>query len=59
MIRETEFGDSARVCGSVVGYYANSIYLGCLVQDVPTGWAGTLDYVRRLAENDFRPVKSK
>ena len=50
-IREHEY-DKPKTCHAVVGYDANALYLHCLMQAMPTG-----HYVRRRAENDFRPEK--
>ena len=36
-IRQTECRETARPCGSIVGYDANALYLWSLMQDMPTG----------------------
>ena len=46
-IRQTEYGETARPCGSIVDYDANTLYLWSLVKDMPTGW-----YKRRREENE-------
>lgn len=51
-IRQEEFGEEAKVCGGVLGFDANALYLHCLMQDMPTGW-----FVRRKAP-DFKAVAS-
>ena len=53
-IRQTEYGETARPCGSIVGYDANALYLWSLMQDMPTGW-----YKRRREENEFRPESAQ
>ena len=53
-IRQTEYGETARMCGSIVGYDANALYLWSLMQDMPTGW-----YKRRREENEFRPESAQ
>ena len=53
-IRQTEYGENARPCGSIVGYDANALYLWSLMQDMPTGW-----YKRRREENEFRPESAQ
>ena len=53
-IRQTEYGETARSCGSIVGYDANALYLWSLMQDMPTGW-----YKRRREENEFRPESAQ
>ena len=47
---QKKYGEAARPCRSIVGYDANALYLGSLMQDMPTGW-----YTRRREENNFRP----
>ena len=49
-LRQNEYGETARLCRSIVGYDANALYLWSLMQDMPMGW-----YTRRREENDFRP----
>ena len=49
-LREHLYGEAAKTCQSIVGYDANTLYLSCLMQDMPTGC-----YVRRKAEDQFKP----
>ena len=53
-IRQSDFGETARLCRSVVGYDANALYLWALMQDMPTGW-----YTRRREQNAFRPESAQ
>ena len=53
-LRQNEYGEAARPCRSIVGYYANALYLWSLMQDMPMGW-----YTRRREDNDFRPESAQ
>jgi hypothetical protein len=53
-IREREFGENAKVCQEVLGVDANALYLYCLEQNMPVGFAR-----RRHAEDQFRIRKRK
>ena len=46
-----ELASGKEICQSVIGMDANSLYPYCLMQDQPSGV-----FVRRLEENDFKPV---
>ena len=52
-INEHLYGAAAKLCQSVVGYDANSLYLACLMEAMPTGLP-----VRRKAEDNFAPKQS-
>lgn len=52
-IKPEYFGDLAKTTQTCVGYDATSLYLSCLVKDMPTG-----AFVRRRRENNFRIEKS-
>ena len=52
-IKERDYGDEAKVCNGCIGWDANALYLSCLMKEMPTKW-----YVRRRAENDFKPEAS-
>ena len=43
-----------KVCKSIYGYDANSLYLWAICQDMPTG-----RYIRRLKEHDFKPENNQ
>ena len=49
-IRESEFGNYAKLCDRVVGLDANSLYLYCMIQNMPIG-----SPVRRRHQNSFKP----
>ena len=53
-IRESEFGEFAQPCRSIVGYDANALYLWALMQDMPTGW-----FTLRREQNGFRPESAQ
>ena len=50
---EAEEGQTAKLCQKIVGYDVNALYLWAIMQNMPTG-----SYMRRLAENDFKPKSS-
>jgi len=52
-IKPEYFGQLAKQSQTCVGYDATSLYLSCLIQEMPTG-----AFVRRRAENNFRIEKS-
>ena len=52
-IRESERGQTAKLCEKIVGYDANALYLWAIMQDKPT-----CSYTMRLAENEFKPKSS-
>ena len=52
-INEHLYGAAAKLCESVVGYDANSLYLACLMEEMPTGLP-----IRRKAEENFAPKQS-
>ena len=45
-------GNSDKRCETIVGYDANALYLWSIDQEMPSG-----PFVRRKAENDFKPEK--
>jgi hypothetical protein len=52
-IREVELqgkGIEPKTCNKVLGYDANALYLGAIMQDMPTG-----SYTQRRAETNFKP----
>ena len=53
-IRESEFGQNAKLCQEVLGVDANALYLYCLEQNMPVGFAR-----RRFAEDQFRIKRRK
>ena len=52
-LKEAKYGEAAKTCEGVTGFDCNALYLWCIMQDMPTGW-----FVRRRADNDFKPEKS-
>ncbi len=52
-INQHLYGAAAKLCQSVVGYDANSLYLACLMEQMPTGLP-----IRRKAEENFAPKQS-
>ena len=50
----TKIRGGGETCRSIVGYDANALYLGAIMQDMPTGW-----YTRRREENKFRPQQAQ
>ena len=53
-IRQNDYGETARLCLSIVGYDASALYLWSLTQDMPTGW-----YTHRSEQNAFRPESAQ
>jgi len=49
-IRHREFGENAKLCKMILGYDANSLYLGALKRAMPTG-----HFIRYQSEKDFKP----
>jgi len=49
-IRHHEFGENAKLCKKILGYDANSLYLGALKRAMPTG-----HFIRYQSEKDFKP----
>ena len=49
-IRHREFGENAKLCKKILGYDANSLYLGALKRAMPTG-----HFIRYQSEKDFKP----
>jgi len=49
-IRHREFGDNAKLCKKILGYDANSLYLGALKLAMPTG-----HFIRYQTEKDLKP----
>ena len=52
-IKPEYFGEHAKETKICAGYDATSLYLSCLIKEMPTG-----AFVRRQAVNDFRIEKS-
>jgi len=44
-----EFGENAKLCKKILGYDANSLYLGALKRAMPTG------HFIRYQSKDFKP----
>ena len=36
-IRQNDYGDTSRLCQSIVGFNANALYLRSIMQDMPVG----------------------
>jgi len=56
-IREVELKDKGiepKTCQKVLGYDANALYLGAIMQDMPTG-----SYTRRRSDTNFKPEHSR
>ena len=49
-IRHREFGENAKLCKKILGYDANSLYLGALKLAMPTG-----HFIRYQTEKDLKP----
>ena len=47
---QTRIRGNKRQCGAILGFDANALYLQAISQPMPVG-----PFVRRLADNDFRP----
>ena len=53
-IRQSDYGETARLCRSILGYDANALYLWSLTLNMPTGW-----HRRRREQNAFRPESAQ
>ena len=51
-LREAELGEEARDCQQILGVDANTLYLWCTVQNLPTGHP-----IRREVDNEFTPTR--